>query len=66
MQGQDSPYQGLPLAAVQIHANQERLAEYERIRAEMPDDIPAGPRRALEMGMRFERAAIAFWKELAD
>ena len=54
------------LAAVQIPANQERLAEYERIRAEMPDDIPAGPRRALEMGMRFERAAIAFWKELAD
>jgi DNA-binding PadR family transcriptional regulator len=54
------------LAAVQIPANEERLAEYERIRAEMPGDIPAGPRQALEMGIRFERAAIAFWQELAD
>ena len=54
------------LAAVQIPANEERLAEYERIRAEMPDDIPAGPRQALEMGIRFERAAISFWQELAD
>jgi DNA-binding PadR family transcriptional regulator len=54
------------LAAVQIPANEERLAEYERIRAEMGDDVPAGPRQALEMGIRFERAAIAFWEELAD
>jgi DNA-binding PadR family transcriptional regulator len=53
------------LAAVQIPANEERLAEYERIRAEMPYDVPAGPRQALEMGIRFERAAIAFWEELA-
>jgi DNA-binding PadR family transcriptional regulator len=54
------------LAAVQIPANEERLAEYERIRVEMPDDIPAGPRQALEMGIRFERAALAFWRELAE
>lgn len=54
------------LAAAQIPANEERLAEYEGIRAEMGDDVPAGPRQALEMGIRFERAAIAFWQELAD
>ncbi|HEX6651515.1 MAG TPA: PadR family transcriptional regulator [Thermoleophilaceae bacterium] len=54
------------LAAVQIPANEERLAEYERIRDEMADEVPAGPRQALEMGIRFERAAIAFWEELAD
>src|SRR3954469_10556803 len=54
------------LAAVQIPANEERLAEYDRIRAEMGDDVPAGPRQALEMGIRFERAAIAFWEELAE
>jgi DNA-binding PadR family transcriptional regulator len=54
------------LAAVQIPANEERLAEYERIRDEMADEVPEGPRHALEMGIRFERAAIAFWRELAD
>jgi PadR family transcriptional regulator, regulatory protein AphA len=53
------------LAAVQIPANRARLAEYEAIRDSMPEDVPAGPRQALEMGIRFERAAIAFWEELA-
>jgi DNA-binding PadR family transcriptional regulator len=54
------------LAATQVPANRARLAEYEAIRDSMPDDVPDGPRRALEMGIRFERAAIAFWEELAD
>jgi DNA-binding PadR family transcriptional regulator len=54
------------LAAVQIPANRARLAEYEAIRDSMPADVPDGPRQALEMGIRFERAAIAFWEELAD
>jgi DNA-binding PadR family transcriptional regulator len=54
------------LAAVQIPANRSRLAEYEAIRDSMPADVPDGPRQALEMGIRFERAAIAFWEELAD
>ena len=54
------------LAAAQIPANRARLAEYEVIRDSMPDDVPPGPRQALEMGIRFERAAIAFWEELAD
>ncbi|MET0614504.1 MAG: PadR family transcriptional regulator [Thermoleophilaceae bacterium] len=54
------------LAAVQIPANRARLADYETIRAAMPDDVPPGPRQTLEMGIRFERAAIAFWEELAD
>jgi PadR family transcriptional regulator AphA len=53
------------LAAAQIPANQARLGEYERIRDSMPDEVPDGPRQALEMGIRFERAAIAFWEELA-
>ncbi len=53
------------LAAVQIPANRARLAEYEAIRDSMPGDVPSGPRQALEMGIRFERAAIAFWEELA-
>jgi PadR family transcriptional regulator AphA len=53
------------LAAVQIPANTARLAEYEAIRDSMPEDVPPGPRQALEMGIRFERAALAFWEELA-
>jgi PadR family transcriptional regulator, regulatory protein AphA len=53
------------LAAAQIPANRARLEEYEAIRDQMPGDVPAGPRQALEMGIRFERAAIAFWEELA-
>lgn len=54
------------LASVQIPANEARLAEYEAIRESMPGDVPPGPRQALEMGIRFERAAIAFWRELAE
>ena len=53
------------LAAAQLPAHRAKLAEYEAIRDSMPDDVPDGPRRALEMGIRFERAAIAFWEELA-
>ena len=53
------------LAATQVTANRERLAEYETIRDSMPGDVPPGPRQALEMGIRVERAAIEFWEELA-
>jgi PadR family transcriptional regulator, regulatory protein AphA len=53
------------LAEVQVDANRRRLAEYEAIRESMPESAPSGPRRALEMGIRFERAAIAFWEEQA-
>jgi PadR family transcriptional regulator, regulatory protein AphA len=53
------------LAAVQLEANRTRLAEYEAIRASIPDDAPSGPRRALEMGIRVEQAAIAFWEDQA-
>jgi DNA-binding PadR family transcriptional regulator len=53
------------LAAVQVEANRARLAEYEALRDGMPADVPPGPRQALEMGIRFEQAAIEFWEELA-
>ena len=54
------------LAAAQIPANRAKLAEYEAIRDSMPDDVPAGPRQALEVGIRIERERIAFWEELED
>ncbi len=53
------------LAEAQVAANRARLAEYEAIRDSMPAELPTGPRQALEMGIRFERAAVEFWEELA-
>ena len=53
------------MPTAQLPANRARLAEYERIRDSMSDDIPPGPRTALELGMRVERETIAFWEELA-
>jgi hypothetical protein len=32
----------------------------------MPDELPDGPRLALEFGIRHARTWIAFWEELAD
>jgi len=54
------------LAAAQLPANRARLAEYERIRDAMSEDVPPGPRQALELGIRVERETIAFWEELAE
>jgi DNA-binding PadR family transcriptional regulator len=53
------------LGEAQVAANRARLAEYERIRDTMPDEVPAGPRTALEAGIRVEKAMIGFWEELA-
>jgi len=54
------------LAIAQVAANRARLAEYQAIRDSMPAEMPPGPRQALEIGIRVERAAIDFWEELAD
>ncbi len=53
------------LANAQVAANRARLAEFEAIRDSMPAELPPGPRQALEMGIRVERAAVDFWEELA-
>jgi PadR family transcriptional regulator, regulatory protein AphA len=52
------------LARVQVQAHRRRLSEYERLRNEMPDDVPDGPRLALEAGIRHARAWIRFWGDL--
>ena len=54
------------LADTQIPANEAQLTELEQIRDTLPDDVPEGPRQTLEMGMRFQRAMIAFWQQLAE
>ena len=54
------------LADVQLDAHRAELAGYEVIRAGLPEDVPEGPRLALELGMRQARTWIEFWEELAD
>jgi PadR family transcriptional regulator AphA len=53
------------VAAVQLEARRHELAEYERIREELPEDVPRGPRLALEAGIRHASTWIAFWEDLA-
>jgi PadR family transcriptional regulator AphA len=53
------------LAEVQLPAHRAKLAEYEEIRDGMPDEIPDGPRQALDMGIRHEREFVRFWEDLA-
>jgi PadR family transcriptional regulator AphA len=53
------------LAAAQLPAHREKLAEYEAIRDGMPEEVPDGPRNALAMGIRHEREFVRFWEELA-
>jgi PadR family transcriptional regulator, regulatory protein AphA len=50
------------LAPVQIEAHRRKLAEYERIRATMPDSVPEGPRLALDAGIAAERQQIEWWE----
>jgi len=52
------------LATVQVEAHRRELAEYERIREEMPAEVPHGPRLALEGGIRAARMWIGFWEDL--
>jgi PadR family transcriptional regulator, regulatory protein AphA len=53
------------LAEAQLESHRRTLAEYERIRDGMPDDVPRGPRLALEAGIRHAGTLIAFWQDLA-
>jgi len=54
-----------PLARVQVEAHEGRLAEYERLRDELPGLTP-GMRLALESGIGHEREYVRFWRRLAD
>jgi DNA-binding PadR family transcriptional regulator len=54
------------LAPVQISAHERKLAEYEGIRDTMADDVPAGPRLALDAGIGNVRQQLAWWQALLD
>jgi PadR family transcriptional regulator, regulatory protein AphA len=52
------------LAPLQIEAHRRKLAEYEAIRDSMPDDVPEGPRLALDAGIAGTRQQIEWWEAL--
>jgi PadR family transcriptional regulator AphA len=52
------------LAPVQVEAHRRKLAEYERIRDDMPADVPEGPRLALDHGIDAERQQVAWWERV--
>jgi DNA-binding PadR family transcriptional regulator len=54
------------LGVSQAEAHERKLAEYLQIRAQIADDVPEGPRRALECGIEIERTLIRFWKRQAE
>jgi PadR family transcriptional regulator, regulatory protein AphA len=53
------------IATAQLPAHRAKLAEYEAIRDGIPENVPQGPRLALEAGIRNERHFIEFWEDLA-
>jgi PadR family transcriptional regulator AphA len=51
------------LARAQVELHRAQLAEYEAISQRASDDVPQGPRLALELGIRHERETVQFWEE---
>jgi PadR family transcriptional regulator AphA len=55
-----------PLAAAQLESHKRRLADYEKlVDGPIPDDVPNGPRLALDAGIGHEREYVRFWSKLA-
>jgi DNA-binding PadR family transcriptional regulator len=50
------------LAEAQVEAHRRKLAEYEQLRDTMPENVPGGPRLALEAGIDSERNQIEWWE----
>jgi PadR family transcriptional regulator AphA len=54
------------LAEAQLQTHEHRLSEYEALREQLTDQAPAGPRFALDLGIRHERETVEFWREHAN
>jgi PadR family transcriptional regulator AphA len=54
------------LAPLQIETHRRKLAEFEAIRDSMSDDVPEGPRLALDAGIASTRQQIEWWQALVD
>ncbi|MEA2493094.1 MAG: hypothetical protein QOJ29_1005, partial [Thermoleophilaceae bacterium] len=52
------------LARGQLSLHEAQLARYQELRSTGGDDIPTGPRLALEAGIGHEREWVRFWKKL--
>jgi DNA-binding PadR family transcriptional regulator len=50
------------LAPLQLEAHRRKLDEYERLRDTMPEDVPEGPRLALDAGIAAVRQQIEWWE----
>jgi len=53
------------LAEVQLETHRQKLSEYETLLERIPNDVPLGPRLALDLGTRHERETVSFWGEQA-
>jgi PadR family transcriptional regulator AphA len=53
------------LAREELGTHRRRLEEYERTRAEVDPNVPAGPLLALEAGIGHEREYVRFWSKLS-
>ena len=62
--GQTGDSERRALAAEQHRSHDERRSEYEQLRKEVADLANPHQLATLEMGLRYERAMTAFWKEL--
>lgn len=63
---QAGPDQRAALADVQHKAHLERLREYQELREQVGPLATPEALATLEMGMRFEQLAVAFWAEQTD
>jgi DNA-binding PadR family transcriptional regulator len=54
------------LAAIQLEAHRERLAQYEALKATDPGAEPRGPWLALLAGIRHEREWVEYWGAMAE
>lgn len=52
------------LARQQVEALEAQLEEYAEIRATAPKGLPPGPMLALDAGVAYARAGLAFWRGL--
>jgi DNA-binding PadR family transcriptional regulator len=63
---QAGPGERAALATEQHRSHRQRQAEYEALYAEVRELATASELATLEMGLAYERAAVAFWAELVS
>ncbi len=54
------------LAQAQVPAHRDKLTEYEELQSSAGEEMPPGPRLALEAGIAHEQGWVRFWSRLAE